>query len=55
MKIGTLFCFGGFPFSYLGVSLRVGLSAHTAQALATGPVSAPIPHANHSDKYQIRN
>jgi len=29
----------------LGVPLWVGLFAHTAQALATRPVSAAIPHA----------
>jgi hypothetical protein len=29
----------------LGVSLRAGLYAHTARALATGPVSAAIPNA----------
>jgi hypothetical protein len=30
-----------------GRSLRAGLYAHTARALATGPVSAPIPNAKH--------
>jgi hypothetical protein len=30
----------------VGVTLRVGLYAHTAQALATRPVSAAIPNAS---------
>ena len=36
-----------FIYNYmLGVSLWAGLSAHTAPALATWPVSASIPNAN---------
>ena len=34
-----------FAINILGVSLRAGLSAHTAQALGAGPVSAMIPNA----------
>jgi len=33
-------------FSFFWRSLRGGLSTHTTQALATWPVSAPIPNAN---------
>jgi hypothetical protein len=35
-----------YLLAYFGRSLRAGLYAHTAQALGTGPVSAPIPNAN---------
>lgn len=31
---------------YLGVPLRVGLSAHMPAGLSHGPVSATIPYAN---------
>jgi len=53
MKIGTLFCFWGIAVSYLGVPLWGGLSTHTAQALATKPVSAPIPHASQCANVQV--
>ncbi len=33
-------------YEHLGRSLRAGPSAHTAQALTTWPVSAPVPNAN---------
>ena len=31
-----------------------GLSAHTAQALATGPVSATIPNTTHEPHFKIK-
>ena len=37
-----------------GVSLRAGLYAHTAQALATRPVSAAIPYAKNKDMHMLK-